>query len=163
MDENIYDLIKENKSKEVEEQLAAEEQNFLLFSINSKKYALSSNFVRELLKDIEVFPLPFVPSYIDGVLNRYGDSYAVIEPAYLFNDSKQESSLFLVFNDENKICIRISDVYDFHTIPVSSIRTFTEDDSSKYFEGIFKYNDDDVLIIRKDSVVEKIEKDFERF
>ena len=98
MDENIYDLIKENRSKDVDQQQVVEEQNFLLFSINSKKYALSSNFVRELLKDIEVFPLPFVPSYIDGVLNRYGDSYAVIEPAYLFNDVRQDSSLFIVFS-----------------------------------------------------------------
>lgn len=162
MDENIYELINESKLEEIEELQDVDEQNFLLFSINLKKYAVSSNLVRELLREVDVFPLPFVPSYVDGVLNRYGDPYVVIDPALLFNSEKQNNSLFLVFNDENKISIRISDVYDFYTIPVSEINRFTEEKSEQFFEGTFKYQSEDVLIIKKDAIVERVEKDFER-
>lgn len=165
MDENIYELINESKIEDVEdigEELALDENTYLLFSINLKNYAVPSNLVKELLRDVEVFPLPFVPSYIDGVLNRYGDPYVVLDPAILFGDKKQNNSLFLVFNDENKLSIRISDVFDFYTIQVSEINKFTDDNLEKFFEGTFKYNDKDVIIIKKDAIVEKIGKDFER-
>lgn len=162
MDENIYDFIKENQDIEVNEDVVVEEKTFLLFSINEKIYAAPSNFVRELLRDVDVFPLPFVPSYIDGVLNRYGDPYVVIDPALLLRDGKQNNSLFLVFNDDNKISIRISDVYDFYTIPVTDIKTFTDQDVQNFYQGTFKYKDDDVLILNQEAIIERVEKDFER-
>ena len=162
MDENIYELINESKIDELDEIQDVESQTYLVFSINSKKYGVSSNLVRELLRDVDVFPLPFVPAYIDGVLNRYGDPYVVIDPATFFNDKKQNNSLFLVFNDDNKICIRISDVFEFQTISLDEINRFTEEQDNQFFEGTFKYEKEDVLILKKDSIIERVEKDFER-
>ena len=46
-------------------------KTWLVFSAGEKKYALLASDVREILRDVPVFPLPFVPEYLNGILNRY--------------------------------------------------------------------------------------------
>ena len=163
MNESIYELIRANHNiEEDKKESVSKERTLLLFSIQSGIYAVPSTSVRELLREVDVYPLPFVPPYIDGVLNRYGEPYVVIDPSMLLNNEAQDASLFLVFNDDNKMCIRISDVYDFYTVPNEDIKFFLDKDKKVLFKGTFKYNDSEVPIIDQNAVLEKVEKDFEK-
>ena len=97
MAEEILSLIKNaNSEKEVKEQ-KKNQSIWLIFTIGEKRFAIPAETVREILRDATVFPLPFVPSYVDGILNRYGDPYVVINPATLEGYDAPKSLLFIVF------------------------------------------------------------------
>ena len=69
-----------NKDGEEEEKKSAgESKSWLIFNCLSDSYAIESSCVREILRNNVVFPVPFVPSYVKGVLNFYGKPFAVID------------------------------------------------------------------------------------
>ena len=82
MNEEIIDKI---ASKDGEKTEVIEEKKmvtWLVFSVAEKKYAVKSSEVLEIIRDVSVYKLPFMPDYIEGVLNRRGDPFTVINPAY---------------------------------------------------------------------------------
>ena len=135
----------------------------MIFKINNSLYALLSSEVKELLREIPVFTIPFVPKYIDGVLNRYGDPYAVIDIATLLDLESQSTALFLVLQNESRTCFKITEVEDFYSVNSSEIRSFSEKDSNIYFIGSFLLNDKEVLILDSEAIISKVEKDFESY
>ena len=88
MAEEILSLIKSSAQEKNESQNTEQKTTWLIFTIGNQAdrknlYAMPAGKVKEILRDATVFPLPFVPTYVNGVLNRYGDPYVVIDPAIL--------------------------------------------------------------------------------
>ncbi len=162
MSEEVFSMIKKMELESPHNKKTEKKIDWLIFSINQKLFALQSCKVKELLRDSQVFTIPFAPSYISGILNRYGDPYCVVDPAVLIGDKTQQTSLFIVVNDATHTCIRISDVKEFYAAPESDIRKFTDTDISDYYEGTLKHNDDSVFVLKLDSILEKMDKDFEQ-
>ncbi|MDO4507542.1 MAG: chemotaxis protein CheW [Spirochaetales bacterium] len=118
MDESLYDEIKE--SQETQDKLEGstesnELKTWLVFKVQDGTYAIDSGSVREVLKNNEVFPMPFTPSYIKGVLNFYGKPYAVVDFMMIQNMQKTNTQLFLVLNNSADIALQIDDIIDFYT------------------------------------------------
>ncbi|MBO5482303.1 MAG: chemotaxis protein CheW [Spirochaetaceae bacterium] len=137
-------------------------KTWLVFLAGEKKYALLASDVREILRDVPVFPLPFVPEYINGILNRYGEPYAVIDPLPVLGEKSQESKLFIVLHDESHMCLRITEVLEFYTTQESDLKFFSASESGKYYVGSFSYEDGEVLILNPESFVEVVENDIEK-
>ena len=137
-------------------------KTWLVFLAGEKKYALLASDVREILRDVPVFPLPFVPEYINGILNRYGEPYAVIDPLPVLGEKSQESILFIVLHDESHMCLRITEVLEFYTTQESDLKFFSASESGKYYVGSFSYEDGEVLILNPESFVEVVENDIEK-
>lgn len=49
-----------------------EKKGFLIFSLAESLYAISANSVLEIIEPLPITPLPFVPDYIDGLINFKG-------------------------------------------------------------------------------------------
>jgi len=137
-------------------------KTWLVFLAGEKKYALLASDVREILRDVPVFPLPFVPEYINGILNRYGEPYAVIDPLPVLGEKSQESKLFIVLHDESHMCLRITEVLEFYTTQESDLKFFSASESGKYYVGSFSYEDGEVLILNPESFVEVVENGIEK-
>jgi purine-binding chemotaxis protein CheW len=137
-------------------------KTWLVSLAGEKKYALLASDVREILRDVPVFPLPFVPEYINGILNRYGEPYAVIDPLPVLGEKSQESKLFIVLHDESHMCLKISEVLEFYTTQESDLKFFSASESGKYYVGSFSYEDGEVLILNPESFVEVVENDIEK-
>lgn len=137
-------------------------KTWLVFSVGDSKYALLSSDVKEIIRDVTVFPLPFVPSYINGILNRYGEPYAVIDPLPLLENKIQDSCLFIVLQGESHVCLKISEIIEFHTVSNAEIKSFSNSDSGKYYIGSFDFEDSEVLILNSESFIEVVEKDIEK-
>ena len=137
-------------------------KTWLVFLAGEKKYALLASDVREILRDVPVFPLPFVPEYINGILNRYGEPYVVIDPLPVLGEKSQESKLFIVLHDESHMCLRITEVLEFYTTQESDLKFFSASESGKYYVGSFSYEDGEVLILNPESFVEVVENDIEK-
>lgn len=163
MAEEVFSMIKKTEPVSDKEKSSTNKKlDWLIFSVNTKLFALPSSKVKEILRDSQVFTVPFVPSYISGILNRYGDPYCVVDPAVLIGDSAQNTSLFIVVNDATHTCIRITDVKEFFAAPESDIRKFTDLEISEYYEGTLKHKDDQIFVLNTDAILEKMDIDFER-
>ena len=95
MSEEILSLIKSSNRENAEKKQLKKKAVWLIFTIGNQAdgknlYAIPADSVKEILRDATVFPLPFVPPYVNGVLNRYGDPYVVIDSAVLEGKEAQQ-------------------------------------------------------------------------
>lgn len=159
MTEELFTQIKKELSQENIEKVDVKKSTWLVFSIESKLYALPAGGVKEILRDTPIFPLPFVPDYIKGVVNRYGDPYVVVDPQMLIGNSEQNTSLFIVLNDETHTCFQITDVKNFFTASETDIIHFAQAEMSDYFEGSLLVNEEQVLVLKPEVFLKKVEND----
>lgn len=160
MTEEIFTIIKKELSQETVEKVEIKKATWLIFTIGKNKlYALPASMVKEILRDIPIFPLPFVPDYLKGVVNRYGDPYAVIDPAMLINEEPQNTSLFIVLNGDSHTCFQISDVKDFFTTDESDVIHFAQAEMADFFDGTISFNNETVLILKPEIFLEKVGND----
>jgi purine-binding chemotaxis protein CheW len=159
MDEEILSLIKSEKSVKTSEKVKEKKSIWLIFTIGEKRFAIPAETVKEILRDATVFPLPFVPAYIDGILNRYGDPYVVINPATLEGYDAPKSFLFIVLNDESHSCLRITDVKDFFSASEKDVVQFNESELSDYYDGTLNVDGEDVFVMNIQAIIEKVGKE----
>ena len=164
MSEEILSLIKSETQLKTTKQEVEKKATWLIFTIGSESkqknlYAIPAENVKEILRDATVFPLPFVPPYVNGVLNRYGDPYVVIDSAVLEGKEPQESFLFIVLNDESHTCFRITDVKDFFTATEKDVVHFSETDLSDFYEGTLNINGQEVFVLKIQAIIEKVGKE----
>ena len=85
----------------------------IVFRINQKVYALYANMIREIVLDVPLFYVPFVPSYIRGFINRHGEPYTVFDLNMLFEQQKLDSSTFFILNiEDDQVAFMINDVLE---------------------------------------------------
>ncbi|MBR1722819.1 MAG: chemotaxis protein CheW [Treponema sp.] len=163
MNEEIVEQLEQGKETETE---VIEEKNmvtWLIFSIVGKKYAVRSSDVLEIIRDVAVYKLPFMPSYIEGVLNRRGDPFTVINPRVLISDddtTPPEEPLFLIFKrDDDQISLHISDILFFTEMEDGDMNLIPGNNEEGYFLGTLGYSGEEIpalnpnafeLLIRKD-------------
>jgi purine-binding chemotaxis protein CheW len=56
-----------------------EERQILVFSVADEELGLDISFVREVLRQQEIFPIPKTPHFIEGVINLRGHIVALID------------------------------------------------------------------------------------
>ena len=161
------DIVKEiGEASAVAEKAQAAEKHmttWLVFSISGKRYAIKSDDVREIVRDVQVYKLPFMPAYIEGVLNRRGDPYTVINPLAVTDSADikpPEESLFLVLKrDDDQLSLHISDILFFTEMEDADLNLIPNNDEEGFFLGTLGYGDDEIpamnpsafeLLIRKD-------------
>ena len=164
MSEEILSLIKSGVQEKSTDQKAEKKATWLIFTIGSaadgnNQYAIPAESVKEILRDATVFPLPFVPPYVNGVLNRYGDPYVVVDSAVLEGKEAQNSFLFIVLSDESHTCLRITDVKDFFTASEKDVVHFSEAELSDFYDGTLKINGQEVFVLNVQAVIEKVGKE----
>lgn len=160
MTEEMFTLIKKELSQDTVEKVESKKATWLIFTIGKNKfYALPAGMVKEILRDTPIFSLPFVPEYLKGVVNRYGDPYAVIDPAMLINEEPQSTSLFIVLNSDSHTCFQISDVKDFYITDENDVIHFAQAEMADYFDGTITFNNETVLILKPETFLERVGND----
>ncbi|MCR5612413.1 chemotaxis protein CheW [Treponema sp.] len=164
MAEEILSLIKSSSYTKTETQQTEKKATWLIFTIGNSSdgknmYAVPAECVKEILRDATVFPIPFVPPYVNGVLNRYGDPYVVIDSAVLEGKEAQKSFLFIVLNDESHTCLRITDVKDFFTATEKDVVHFSESELSDFYDGTLSIDGQEVFVLKIQAIIEKVGKE----
>lgn len=111
--------------------LEPNESSYLVFTIGKYRYAFVSSKIKEIMYDAKIHKLPFVPNYIEGVLNCRGNPYTVINTLKLDSESETEipENVFLLFKrDDDDFCVHIS-----------NIEVFFEPEAEDVFEDRVKY------------------------
>ncbi len=115
MNEEIIEEIESSSEEKTSTLEEKEMTTWLIFLISGKKYAVRSSDVVEIISDLQVYKLPFMPKYIEGVLNRRGDPFTVINPNLIINQdadaASPEKSIFMIFKrSDDQLALHISDI-----------------------------------------------------
>ncbi|MBQ9207092.1 MAG: chemotaxis protein CheW [Treponema sp.] len=163
MNEEIVEKIAENTGSESETAEEKKLTTWLIFSIAEKKYAVRSRDVLEIIRDASVYKLPFMPPYIEGVMNRRGDPFTVINPRQLIGEddtTPPKEPLFLILKrDDDQLSIHISDILFFTDMAESDLNLIPGNNEEGFFIGTLGYGGEEIPAMNMNAFETLIRKD----
>ena len=137
---------------------------WLIFLIADKKYAVRSSDVVEIISDLSVYHIPFMPKYIEGILNRRGEPFTVVNPNSIFDDDPNspppDKSLFMIFKrDDDQLSLHISDILLFTKIEDSELKLIPDATEESFFLGTVAYEGEEIPVLNPNAFEVLIRKD----
>lgn len=71
--------------KSDESLLPSEALEIVTFSLGTERYAVEAPYVREIIRDCPITPIPLIPAHVRGVVNLRGEVLAVFDLRCLFD------------------------------------------------------------------------------
>ena len=87
--------------------------SYLIFTIHRRLYAIKNTNVQEIMHSAKIHQLPFVPDYIEGIVNCRGLPYTVVNLLKMENQEDCEilEPTVLVFRrDDDQFALHISGI-----------------------------------------------------
>jgi purine-binding chemotaxis protein CheW len=114
-----------------------------------------------------VYPLPLMPDYVRGIINRYAVPFALIDIGLLIREiPTPESKVVVLKENVDKLAFLIDDVVDIIDIPASHILKLEQgaerDDVTGIIESSFEWHDTHVFILDIRQIINRLKADFER-
>lgn len=157
---------KKSKNNNKDELETIKYNKYMVIQIGEKKYALFADEIREIVGDVPMFYVPFVPPYIRGFINRHGEPYTVLDLTVIFERENLDSSNYLILGrEDDQLALLISDVIEIKRLPDSELHKITsvvpEDD---YFLGSISIKEnEEIFVLNLDQVLKKLEGDLNGF
>lgn len=88
-------------------------ESYLIFTIHKRLYAIKNTNVQEIMHSAKIHPLPFVPDYIEGMVNCRGLPYTVVNLLKIEKEENCEITepTVLVFRrDDDQFALHISGI-----------------------------------------------------
>ena len=135
-------------------------EKFLVFSILNKLFCFPSSMISEIALFETVYPLPLLPPFILGVVNRYSVPYALFDIGILFYKTPSPGKKVLIIKDEiDRIAFLIDDVSGIAEIQPESFliidRNSGANDLSDAVCAAFAWNGNDVLVLDVNKILER--------
>jgi chemotaxis signal transduction protein len=107
---------------------------FFIFSVGASRFALAPEAIREIISDLEIFPLPACPPYVSGLINCHGTPCTVFDLRVLFENERQKAAHFLILNlEDDDVALGCTDVDEIVELPLSQVSSFAEKDAEARF------------------------------
>ena len=126
-------------------------ENYLIFTIHKGLFAIKNTNVQEIMHSAKIHTLPFVPDYIEGVVNCRGVPYTVVNLLILNKEENTDMTGMpvLVFR-------RDDDQFALH---ISSIELFFEPEKEDIQNEGIKYKSKLIPFFDVDSIEEALRRD----
>ena len=136
-------------------------EKYMIFSILNKLYSFPSRLINEIAMFDTVYPLPLLPPYVLGVINRYSAPYALFDIGLLFFNTPSPRNKLLIFKDEiDRIAVLIDDVSGIADIqPENIINIERSPDSSDINNAVyssFSWDGKDVFVLDVNRIIERL-------
>ena len=138
-------------------------EKYLIFTIREKQYAIPSRLISEVAALEKAFPLPLVPGYVRGIINRYSVPYALIDICFLLLSDASSARKVIVLKEEvDKLAFLIDDVTDIADIPPEKLMKIEQEESSiaGLISAFFEWKDNHVLCLGTAEIISRIKQDF---
>ena len=145
--------------------LSLQTEKYLIFAVQDKWYALPSKIISEVAALEKVFPLPLVPLYVRGIINRYSVPYALIDiNSFLFKGASNAQKVIVLKEEVDKIAFLIDDVTDIADIsPEKLIKTEQEEAAiSGSVNAFFEWKGNPVFCLDTGELIGRIKQDLEQ-
>jgi purine-binding chemotaxis protein CheW len=139
-------------------------EKYLIFTILGRYYALPSKLIGEIALFDAVYPLPLLPEYVPGIINRYSTPYALIDIGLFLQKTATPGTKILTLKEQvDKAAILIDDVADIVDIPFADLlRIEQETDINDIVSVIiysFLWNDVTVFVLDIRKILNRIVND----
>jgi purine-binding chemotaxis protein CheW len=144
-------------------EVSIKEEKFLIFTIRDKRYALPSKIISEVAALEKVFPLPLVPDYVRGIINRYSVPYALIDICFfLLKDASNARKVIVLKEEIDKLALLIDDVTDMADLPSDKLMKTEPDetDISGVISAYFEWKGLPVFCLDTEELISRIKQDF---
>lgn len=128
------------------EQLANDltgQMQYVTFTLEDEIYGINVMQVQEVLREVEVAPVPGAPHYVTGIINLRGNVVSVIDARTRFGLQQRESTsltrIIVIEAQQQIIGILVDSVAEVVDIEMSEIETAPNvgnEDTSRYIDGV---------------------------
>jgi purine-binding chemotaxis protein CheW len=137
-------------------------EKYLIFSVLEKRYALPAKIISEVTVLEKVFPLPLVPDYVRGIINRYSVPYALVDIRFLLLADASNAHKVIVLKEEvDKIAFLIDDVTDIADLPVDQLMKIEQEETAS-ISAFFEWKGEHVLCLDTGELINRIKQDFDQ-
>jgi len=139
-------------SETAEMQDNANDEKYLIFSIFDRLYAFSAEVIGEVANCDPVFPLPLLPPYVLGFINRYSIPYALFDTGFLlFKVQGPRNEALVIKGEIDHVAFSIDKVSGIANIAPDKLNHLETgsrpDETTGTVYASFKWNDADVFVI----------------
>jgi purine-binding chemotaxis protein CheW len=136
-------------------------EKYLVFSIFDRRYTIPSRLIGEIALFDTVYPLPLMPDYILGVINRYSAPYALFDIGLMLFKTPGSRNKVLVLKDSiDRIAILIDDVIGIVDIPQDKLldveRDADSDDLTEAVSASFNWDGCDVFVLEIQRIMARV-------
>lgn len=133
---------------------------WVTFMLDGEKYGINVTQVREVLRNIEIAPVPGAPSYVLGIINLRGNVVTVIDTRSRFGLSSieinEESRIVIIETMDQTVGLLVDSIAEVADILQSQIEltpNVGNDDSSKYIQGVHSKNGELLILVAVEKVL----------
>jgi len=152
-----YDL---SEGKEVIEAMT----QWVTYMLDGEKYGIDVMQVKEVLRNIEIAPVPGAPDYVLGIINLRGNVVTVIDTRTRFGLSTKEvddnSRVIVIETEDQSVGILVDAIAEVADIPKSEIEVtpnIGNDDSSKYIMGVYSGKGNLIILVAIENLLSEEE------
>ena len=136
-------------------------EKYLIFTILEKLYGFPSRLIGEIALFDMVYPLPLLPPYVLGVVNRYSVPYALFDIGLLFHNTPSPRKKVIVIKDIiDRIAFLIDDVTGIVDIQPENLlsieRSLDSNDLAEAVSASFNWNGNDVFILDIHRIISRV-------
>ncbi len=163
MSDSLFeDIVNSNDIDSIlEENDSSSSQAWLVFSAGTRDYAVNSIDVKQILRNNSIFPIPFAPQYVKGIVNCNSKPMAVIDFSLFQGYGEQLKNLFLILKNKSDVAFQITDVKEFQNSMNVTVQDFPDKTDVSFFSGAINLNDTIIPILDIESIINKVKVDLE--
>jgi purine-binding chemotaxis protein CheW len=160
----IQILFAENKMTRESAADAHGQMQCITFELNHETYGINVMQVQEVLREIEVAPVPGAPHYVIGIINLRGNVVSVIDARTRFGLPSIErtgmSRIIVIEAHKQIIGILVDSVAEVVDVKLNEIETAPNvgnDESSRYIDGVVSWDDKLLILVDLDKLLSEAE------
>ncbi|MEM9368371.1 MAG: chemotaxis protein CheW [Planctomycetota bacterium] len=157
------------KARDTSDQSKSSE-TYLVFELDGSEYAITVQYVREIITSMEPSPVPGAPNYIRGVINLRGRILPLVDMRKRFamkpaKSGARECWIIMVLDSEDGVIeVGISvdsvcEVVHIATEAIDSAPIFNDDEDRLVFKGVAKTQSGVKLILDSSALVDQLRRD----
>jgi len=137
-------------------------EKHLIFSILGKLYAFPTRVIGEVAMYDAVYPLPLVPPYVLGIINRYSIPHALFDIGLLlFNTPSPREKALVIKENVDRIAFLVDDVVGIADVPpgeLLAVEQGSEDGgASGTISASFNWNGGEVFVLDLWRILARVE------
>jgi len=135
-------------------QTASDSLQCVTFTLEEETYGINVMQVQEVLREIEVAPVPGAPHYVLGIINLRGNVVSVIDARTRFGLPTRESDDYtriIVIEVQHQIIgilvDSVAEVVDIDTNEIDKAPNVGNADTAKYIDGVVSRGDKLLILV----------------
>lgn len=137
-----------------EAQRIAESSQYVTFTLEEEVYGINVMQVQEVLREVEVAPVPGAPYYVIGIINLRGNVVSVIDARTRFGLPVRESddmTRIIVIEVQQQIIgilvDSVAEVVDIQSDEIDTAPNVGNTETSKYIDGVVSRGDNLLILV----------------